>query len=74
MIIGQGQGQGQNPRNATIQGMRGIVTLASLSEQEKKRLHQKLKEAEREIQLYNTEPRNRAERRAKGNKKKHLNN
>ena len=62
MIIGQGQ----NPRNATIQGMRGIVTLASLSEQEKKRLHQKLKEAEREIQLYNTEPRNRAERRAKG--------
>ncbi|WFZ97327.1 hypothetical protein [Enterococcus phage PEF1] len=68
MIVGHGRQEQQelDPRNATIQGMRGVVSIGNLSEQEKKRLCQKLKKAERQIQLYSTVPRNRAERRAKG--------
>ena len=65
MIVGHEQ-QELNPRNATIQGMRGIISIGGLSEQEQERLYQKLKKAERQIQLYSTIPRNRAERRAKG--------
>lgn len=55
-----------DPRKATIQGMQGVISIGALSEQEQKRLCQKLKKAERQIQLYSTIPRNRAERRAKG--------
>lgn len=42
-----------------------IIAAVGHAKQETKRLCQQLKEAETEIQLYNTEPRNRAERRAK---------
>lgn len=62
----QQEQQELDSRNATIQGMRGIISVGALSEQEQKRLCQKLKKAERQIQLYSTVPRNRAERRAKG--------
>lgn len=65
MIVGHGR-QELDQRNATIQGMKGIISVGALSEQEQKRLCQKLKKAERQIQLYSTVPRNRAERRAKG--------
>lgn len=68
MIVGHGR-QELDPRNATIQGMRGVVSIGNLSEQEKKRLCQKLKEAERQIQLYSTKPRNRAERRTRTRRK-----
>ena len=54
-----------DPKKVTIQGMRGIISVEALSEQEQKRLCQKLKKAERQIQLYSTIPRNRAERRAR---------
>ena len=49
---------------------RNIILQGGIAEQEKKRLCQQLKEAETEIQLYTTEPRNRAERRAKNKNKK----
>lgn len=62
----QQEQQELDPKNATIQGMRGIISIGALSEQEQKRLCQKLKKVERQIQLYSTVPRNRAERRAKG--------
>lgn len=65
MIVGHGR-QELDQRNATIQGIKGVISIAALSEQEQKRLCQKLKKAERQIQLYSTVPRNRAERRAKG--------
>lgn len=65
MIVRHEQ-QELDPRNATIQGMEGIISIEALSEQEHKRLCQKLKKAERQIQLYSTVSRNRAERRAKG--------
>lgn len=65
MIVRHEQ-QELDPRNATIQGMEGIISIGALSEQEHKRLCQKLKKAERQIQLYSTVSRNRAERRAKG--------
>lgn len=48
---------------------RSIALQGDLSEKETKRLCQQLKEAETEIQVYNTEPRNRAERRAKARTK-----
>lgn len=64
----QQEQQELDPKNATIQGMRGMVSVEALSEQEQKRLYQKLKKAERQIQLYNIKSRNRAERRAKGKK------
>ena len=68
MILEQEQQEQQelDPRKATIQGMGGIISIGALSEQEQKRLCQKLKKAERQIQLYSTVSRNRAERRAKG--------
>lgn len=62
----QQEQQELDSRNTTIQGMRGIISIGALSEQEQKRLYQKLKKAERQIQLYSTVSRNRAERRAKG--------
>lgn len=62
----QQEQQELDPRNATIQGMRGIISVGALSEQEQERLCQKLKKAERQRQLYSTVSRNRAERRAKG--------
>lgn len=65
MIVGHGR-QELDSRNATIQGTKGIMLIGNLSEQEQKRLCQKLKEAERQIQLYSTKPKNRAERRVKG--------
>lgn len=68
MIVRHEQ-QELNPRNATIQGMRGTILIGALSEQEQERLCQKLKKAERQIQLYSTKPINRAERQAKGKRK-----
>lgn len=67
MIVGHEQ-QELNPRNATIQGTKGVILIGGLSEQEQNRLCQKLKKAERQIQLYSTIPRNRAERRSKGDR------
>lgn len=64
MIVGHGR-QELDPRNATLQGIKGVISIGNLSEQEQKRLCQKLKEAENQIQIYSTKPRNRAERRAK---------
>lgn len=58
--IGHGK---QDPKPDT--DTRNIILQGGIAEQEKKRLCQQLKEAETEIQLYNIEPRNRAERRAK---------
>lgn len=68
MIVRHEQQEQQelDPRNATIQGMGGIISIGNLSEQEQKRLCQKLKKAERQMQLYSTILRNRAERQAKG--------
>ncbi len=68
MIVGHGRQEQQelDQRNATIQGMKGIISVGALSEQEQKRLCQKLKKAERQTQLYSNIPKNRAERRAKG--------
>lgn len=60
----QQEQQELDPKNATIQGMRGSISIGALSEQEQEQLCQKLKKAER--QLYSTKSRNRAERRAKG--------
>lgn len=62
MIVEHEQ-QELDSRNATIQGMGGTISIGALSEQEQKRLCQKLQKAER--QLYSTKPINRAERRAK---------
>lgn len=72
MIVGHGRQEQQelDPRNATIQGMGGIISIGNLSEQEQKRLCQKLKKAERQMQLYSTKPKNRAERRAKGKRER----
>lgn len=47
MILGHEQ-QELDPRNATIQGMRGTIPIGALSEQEQERLCQKLKKAERQ--------------------------
>ena len=71
MIVEHGRQEQQelDQRNATIQGIRGIISLGALSEQEQKRLCQKLKKAERQTQLYSTVPKNRAERRAKRKRK-----
>jgi len=68
MIVEHGRQEQQelDQRNATIQGMKGIISVEALSEQEQKRLCQKLKKAERQTQLYSTITKNRAERRAKG--------
>lgn len=68
MIVEHGRQEQQelDQRNATIQGMKGIISVGALSEQEQKRLCQKLKKAERQTQLYSNIPKNRAERRAKG--------
>lgn len=63
--IGHGK---QDPKPDT--DTRSIILQGGIAEQEKKRLCQQLKEAETEIQLYNIEPRNRAERRAKTKTKK----
>lgn len=63
--IGHGK---QDPKPDT--DTRSIILQGGIAEQEKKRLCQQLKEAETEIQLYNTEPRNRVERRAKNKTKK----
>lgn len=60
----QQEQQELDPKNATIQGMRGSISIGALSEQEQEQLCQKFKKAER--QLYSTKSRNRAERRAKG--------
>lgn len=63
--IGHGK---QDPKPDT--DTRSIILQGGIAEQENKRLCQQLKEAETEIQLYTTEPRNRAERRAKNKTKK----
>lgn len=62
IIAAVGHGK-QDPKPDT--DTRSIILQGGIAEQEKKRLCQQLKEAETEIQVYNTEPRNRAERRAK---------
>lgn len=64
----QQEQQELDPKKATIQGMGGIISIGALSEQEQEQLCQKLKKAERQrqMQLYSTVSRNRAERRAKG--------
>lgn len=67
IIAAVGHGK-QDPKPDT--DTRNIILQGGIAEQEKKRLCQQLKEAETEIHLYNTEPRNRAERRAKTKNKK----
>lgn len=47
-----------------------IIAAVGHGKRDPKRLRQQLKEAETEIQLYTTEPRNQAERRAKNKNKK----